>query len=123
MEQTHSTQSTTSENGKMVSVLSYLTIIGWVIAYVMHNNEKSELGAFHLRQTIGLYIIGICIWIAQMMLVLIPVLGWIIGVLMIFLYIGLLILWLIGLIAAINGNMKPIPVIGKNAQHWFSGIK
>jgi hypothetical protein len=28
-----------------------------------------------------------------------------------------------GLIAAVKGEMKPIPLIGKFAEDWFKGIK
>lgn len=33
-----------------------------------------------------------------------------------------ILLWLVGLIAAINGATKPIPLIGKKAQEVFAGI-
>jgi uncharacterized membrane protein len=36
--------------------------------------------------------------------------------------VGLLILWIIGFIGAINGEQKPIPLIGEKAQSIFSGI-
>jgi len=35
---------------------------------------------------------------------------------------GLFILWVIGFIGAINGESKPIPLIGERAQTMFSGI-
>ena len=35
---------------------------------------------------------------------------------------GLFVLWIIGLIGAINGEQKPIPLIGDRAQSMFSGI-
>jgi uncharacterized membrane protein len=54
------------------------------------------------------------------MLIFIPFLGWAIAIL---LWIGLVILWVLGLVAAINGEEKPIPVIGPMAQSTFSGIK
>jgi uncharacterized membrane protein len=112
-----------TDNGKTVAIVSYLSIIGWIIAYVMHGNNKTLLGAFHLRQTIALFIAGICIWIVQMLLVLIPYIGWVLDILLIFAYIGLFILWLIGFIAAINGQEKPMPLIGSRAQQWFAGIQ
>jgi uncharacterized membrane protein len=34
---------------------------------------------------------------------------------------GLFVLWLMGLIAAINGQQKPMPVLGDNFQKWFAG--
>ncbi|MEO8949952.1 MAG: DUF4870 domain-containing protein [Mucilaginibacter sp.] len=111
-----------TDNGKTVAIVSYLSIIGWIIAFVIYGNDKTTLGAYHLRQTIALFIVGICTWVLQVMLVFIPFIGWIISILLIFVYIGLFVLWLIGLMAAINGQEKPIPVIGKRAQVWFHGI-
>jgi uncharacterized membrane protein len=54
------------------------------------------------------------------MLIFIPFLGWTVAIL---LWIGLVVLWVLGLVAAINGEEKPIPVIGPMAQSTFSGIK
>ena len=34
-----------SDNGKTVAIVSYLTIIGWIIAYVMYGNKKQQLSA------------------------------------------------------------------------------
>ena len=112
-----------ADDGKTVAIVSYLSIIGWIIAYVMYGNNKTPLGAYHLRQTIALFIVGLCTWILQMMLIFIPIIGWIISILLIFVYIGLFVLWIIGFIAAINGEEKPMPVIGKKAQEWFKGIQ
>lgn len=113
----------TSDDGKTIAIISYLTIIGWIIAYVMHGNNKTALGAYHIRQTATLFIIGIGIWFIQMLVAFIPIIGWLVGILLVFVYIGLFILWIIGLIAAINGQAKPIPVIGEKAQEWFKGIQ
>ncbi|MDE1191911.1 MAG: hypothetical protein PW786_07225 [Arachidicoccus sp.] len=111
------------DNGKTVAIVSYLSIIGWIIALVLHNNNKTSLGAYHLRQTITLYIIAIALGIAESFLVFIPFIGWLIGIAFIFLFIGIFVLWIIGFIAAINGQEKPIPVIGSKSQQWFAGIK
>jgi uncharacterized membrane protein len=111
-----------ADNGKTVAIVSYLSIIGWIVAFVLYGSNKTSLGAFHLRQTIALFLLAISTWIAQIVLFFIPFIGWLIGVLMIFVYIGIFVLWIIGLIAAINGEEKPMPIIGKKAQQWFSGI-
>lgn len=119
-----SEQATTiNDNGKTVALVSYLSIIGWIIAYVIYGGNKTTLGAYHLRQTIGLYVIGIICCVLQMLFMIVPYLGWVLGILLIFVYIGLFVLWLIGFIAAINGQEKPIPIIGNKSQQWFSGIK
>lgn len=112
-----------TDDGKTVAIVSYLSIIGWIIAYVMYGNNKTQLGVYHLRQTAALFIVGIACWVIQMLLLFVPVLGWIIGILLIFVYLFLFVLWVIGFIAAINGQEKPIPLIGKKAQDWFKGIK
>ena len=113
----------TVDDGKTVAIISYLSIIGWIIAYVMYGNNKTQLGAYHLRQTIALFVVGILTWVVQMFLIFIPVIGWIIGIFLNFVYLLLFVLWIIGFIAAINGQEKPMPVIGKKAQEWFKGIK
>ena len=110
------------DNGKTVALLSYITIIGWVIAFVMNSSQKTVLGAYHLRQTLFLFIIGLCLYILQIFLLFIPFIGWLISILLIFGGIGLFILWIIGLIAAVNGEMKPMPIIGAKAQEIFRGV-
>jgi len=115
--------SSPADDGKTVAIVSYLSIIGWIIAYVMFGSNKTSLGAYHLRQTIALFILAFATWILQILLLFIPFIGWLIGILLIFVYIGIFVLWILGLIAAINGEEKPMPVIGAKAQQWFSGIK
>ena len=107
-------------DGKTISIISYFTWIGWIIAFVMYNSNKSQLAAFHIRQSLALMILGIIVYIVQIMLIFIPFLGWAIAVL---LWIGLVVLWVMGLLAAINSEEKPMPVIGTMAQNIFSGIK
>ena len=104
---------------RTVAILSYITLIGFVIAVVLHSSgKKTALGASHLRQTLGLLITGLVLGVAAGILALIPILG----VLTTFvIWGGLFVLWLLGLIAAINGQQKPMPVLGENYQKWFAG--
>lgn len=111
------------DDGKTIAIVSYLTIIGWIIAYVMHGSNKTSAGAYHLRQTLLLHIIALCLWILNMLFVFIPFLGWLINIVIMLAGIGLFVLWLLGLIAAINGEEKPMPLIGVQAHKMFSGIK
>ena len=110
------------DNSKTVALLSYITIIGWIVAFVMNSSQKSSLGSYHLRQTIFLYILAICMYIAEIFLLFIPYIGWLIILLLWFAGIGLFILWILGLISAINGEQKPMPIIGKKAQELFQGL-
>lgn len=109
---------TSTMDGKSIAIISYLTIIGWIIAYVMHGNNKSQLGVFHLRQSLFLMLSGFAIAIAQWIFFLIPILGWIISILLYFVLLGLFVLWIIGLIAAINGEEKPVPILGSKHRKY-----
>lgn len=116
----------TADNGKTVGIISYLTIIGWLVALLaMHNEKKTELGSYQLRQTLLLYIIGIGVYIVWMAVFtsLIFTGGFWLGVALNWVIrLGLFILWLIGFLGAVNGEKKPIPLIGEKAQTMFSGI-
>jgi len=105
---------TTGED-KTVAIVAYLTLIGFIAAIIIHSNKKTRLGAFHLRQMLGF----ILSWFAVIILIIIPIIGWIL--LPIF-YIFMLVCWIMGLVAAINGQMKPMPVVGPLYQKWFGTI-
>jgi len=102
----------TSTEDKTAAIVSYLTLLGFIVAIIIHNSKKTKLGAYHLRQTLGFVLCGV----AMGFLVVIPVLGWIA---MPFVGLFILVLWVMGLISAINGQMKPVPVLGEYFQKWF----
>ena len=113
-QQNASTQSVQTGEDKTVAILAYITLIGFIIAIVMHSSKKTALGSFHLRQMLGIIVLGL----ASYILIFIPILGWIaIAVL------GIcnLIMWIMGLVAAANGEMKPAPIFGPSFQKWFGG--
>ena len=112
----------TTDNGKTVALVSYITLIGWIVAFVMHSNQKTALGAFHLRQSLFLFLVGFVLYIANICFFFIPYLGWIVNVALSLCGIGVFILWVIGLVAAINGEQKPVPILGETAQRMFSGM-
>ena len=118
------------DNGNSAGILSYFTIIGWLIAYFgMYQNNKTELGSYQLRQTLLFHIVFmVASWLLGMLftaiffsqdlatgLFSIVTLNWIVRV-------AFIILWLIGFIGAVNGDKKPIPFIGEKAQSVFSSI-
>jgi len=111
-----------TDNGRTVALVSYLTIIGWVVAYVMYSSQKTALGAFHLRQSIALFIIGFMLYVLNMIFFFVPFLWWVINIALAVAGVGLFVLWIIGLVAAVNGEQKPVPVIGQKAQEIFKGL-
>jgi uncharacterized membrane protein len=109
------------DKGKTVGILAYCTLIGFIIAIVMNGdqNNKSELGVFHIRQALGIFLTSFAVGIASIVLAFIPILGWlaIMGA-----YIAVFVFWILGLIAAINGEKKAVPVLGAFYQNLFKGI-
>lgn len=102
---------------RTVAILSYLTIIGFIVAIVLHGNKKTALGSFHLRQTLGMIVTGLACGVGGFILAFIPFVGWMMLPLV---WLGFLVLWLMGLIAAASGQLKPVPVLGEHFQKWFA---
>lgn len=103
-----------SDNGKTVAIISYITLIGWIIAFVMNNNNKTEFGSYHLRQSLGIITISILLTIVNSF-VDISMLAWIIQI-------GLIVFWVLGFVGAVQGEKKPVPLLGDHFQEWFKGI-
>ncbi|MDJ1470416.1 hypothetical protein QNI19_34990 [Cytophagaceae bacterium DM2B3-1] len=102
-----------TDNGKTIAILSYITLVGFIIALIMHSSNKTSLAAFHLRQVLLLIIIGVAVGFVAW----IPILGWLVWIVT---CIGLFVLWIFGLIAAVNGEEKPMPLLGAKAQEMFA---
>lgn len=103
-------------DGKNTAIIAYITLIGLIIAFVQNAEKKSAFAAYHIRQSLGL----ICTGFALAIVNIIPVLGWLISILGM---LTLLILWIMGLLNAINGKEVPVPVMGNLNSKWFSGIQ
>ena len=90
------------------AIIAHITLIGWIIILIINSNERDELSSFYLRQTLGIYLIGLIGTI-------IPSLVYIVGVIV-------LIMWVISFIGAIQQDQKPLPFVGEYFQEWFRGI-
>lgn len=108
-------QVTNGQNGKVVAIIAYITIIGFVIAFIMNKNNPTSLGRFHLRQSIGLTIVSILLSVFNI----IPVVG---GIVVQITSILILVALILGIIAAVKEEEKPLPVIGVHFQKWFAAI-
>ncbi|KMQ61663.1 import component protein [Chryseobacterium angstadtii] len=105
-------------NNKTLSVISYITPIGWLFAYFSGKDQADSLLKYHLKQSLGLMIVSIIFNIIMRILATaVPALSFL-GIL------GLLILifWVLGMINAANGAEKPVPVFGKMFENQFAFI-
>lgn len=116
----------TTDDGKAAAIVSYFSIVGWLIAYfALYKDKETELARYHLRQTLLFAIVSTVLYIL-LSIILVPIIittgitffGYLLNVL----WLAFFILWLIGLIGAIQGQKKPIPFIGDKAQSVFSSI-
>ena len=118
--ETNQVPATSGIDGKTIAIISYFSFVGWIIAYVLFTSNKSQLAAYHLRQSLALILCGIACYILY---ILIFFFAFFLSFVFMILGIGLFILWIMGLISAINGQEKPIPIMGNMAQQIFAGIK
>lgn len=103
-----------SDESKNIAIISYLTIIGFIVAYVMHSKNKTDFAAFHIRQAFGIGILGLIAYPING----IPVLR----IVSFVIFSVCLILIILGLLSASQGEKKPVPVVGKYFQDLFAGI-
>ncbi|MFC2185764.1 DUF4870 domain-containing protein [Fulvivirgaceae bacterium LMO-SS25] len=108
------TQNSIAE-GKSIATIAYVTLIGLIVAFVQNGEKKNAFARYHIRQSLGL----MCTGFALSLVNIIPLLGWIISILGV---IGLMVLWIMGLMNAINGKEQPIPLLGGLYNKWFANI-
>lgn len=110
------------DNGKTIAIVSYLFWLGWIIALVLNNGNKTSLGSYHIRQSLMLHVAIIALGLISFICAFIPVIGHMVAIVCWIADIALFVLWIIGLINAVNGQEKPIPVIGDKANDLFKGV-
>jgi uncharacterized membrane protein len=96
-----------SENA--ASGLAYLTFIPAIIFLVVAPYNTNANIKFHSWQSIFLGCALVVVWILNIILLFIPIIGWLISLL---LMLGLLILWIMCVVKAFSGQRFMVPVIG-----------
>ena len=104
----------TIEKGKTAAITSYILIVGVFIAMSMNADDQNTFASFHIRQALGLSItfISLGLIISNFDSPMISISMWIF----------LSVLWTYAIFSAINGQTKPIPLLGNYFQKWFSNI-
>jgi uncharacterized membrane protein len=101
---------------KTVSVLSYIPVLGWLIALIM-NSDKSpaekSYNAFHLRQGLGLSIVSFIYSVLNEIVLWLPYIGNLADKIIIFSFIGIAIM---GILNAVRGERKYLPIFGQRVE-------
>jgi len=108
-------------DNKTLSILSYITLIGWLVAYFAGKDNANSLLKYHLKQGLGVFITGFLCNIAVMIIaILLPNIALIISSLVSIIF---LILIIIGILNANKELEKPLPIIGIMFINSFKFIK
>lgn len=103
-----------TKEGKNIAIVSYITIIGAVIAIFMNAEKKDPFASFHIRQALGIFasffLIGYFIGYFD---------SWMISSAF---YLFYFVLWIYGFVAALQGETKEVPLLGAQFQKIFKGI-
>ena len=100
----------------VAGMLAYVTIIPAIIFLVMEPYNKSRFVRFHSFQCLFFAVAWTVLWIGLNIIAHIPILGWL--TILIWPLVGLagLIIWVILLLKANQGQMFKLPVIGDMAE-------
>jgi len=93
---------------KVMALLCYLGILVVIPLLVKKDDAYVK---FHAKQGLVLLIA----WIILSIIFVIPFVGWVVGFIG---YIILLVLGIIGIVNALSGKMKPLPIVGKFAEKF-----
>lgn len=94
---------------KTTALVSYITLIGWLIAFFTGKDDADDFVKFHFRQSLGLHITSFVFGI---------VLGIIVSIVPALSFLGLislvfLVLMILGAMNANKGEKIPLPIIGQ----------
>lgn len=98
---------------KRIATISYLTIIGTIIAATMNSDAKSSFASFHIRQALGIFItfFGLAYVIGYFDSWMITSAFWVF----------IFVLWMYGFLGALEGKMRVVPILGPLYQQLFKG--
>ncbi len=94
---------------KTTGIVAYITWIGLLIAFLAGDKEGAK---FHINQSLVLVIGEVAIGVIAGIAAFIPVVGWIISALCGAAEVAILVFRILGIVSAVNGEEKPLPVVG-----------
>lgn len=102
---------------KTLAIISYISIIGWLIAYFQYKDkEKDPFVTYHLKQSLGIAIVSIILAVALNIIAgMVPALA-----VLSIVQLVILVLWIVGIVNAANEKMKPVPLVGAMFEDKFA---
>jgi len=102
------------QQGKKIATISYITIIGTIVAATMNSDAKNAFAAFHIRQSLGIFVTFFGF-------------GYIIGyfdswMITSAFWVFIFVLWMYGFLGALEGKTRIVPIVGPLYQKLFKGI-
>jgi len=94
----------------VAGALAYITFIPAILFLVLADYNKRPFVRFHAFQCLGLYVCAI----ACSMVMIIPILGWIVGIVG---YLTLVVCWIMCIVKAYGGQRWKVPVIGNIVEN------
>lgn len=101
----------TIKQGKTAAIMTYVLIVGPLIALSINSEHKNKFASFHIRQGLGLtftfIILGVSISHFENIMVAAPM------------WIFISVLTIYGIFTAAKGELTPLPLLGKLFQKWL----
>lgn len=98
---------------KATNIVAYLTLVGWFVAYFVGDRYSSR---FHLNQALVLNLFFVVLRVAASVLGLvlgwIPLVGWLVTLALGLVNLVGFVLWVIGLVYAVQDKEQPVPLLG-----------
>jgi uncharacterized membrane protein len=94
-----------------------MAVVAYIVFFIplLTEAKKDPFVKYHVRQGLSLFITAVVVWIVNYILVYIPIIGLMLSWL---LSLFLLILLIIGIMNAVGGKKKPLPVIGEFGEKF-----
>lgn len=101
----------TIREGKTAAIISYILIVGPLIALSMNGDMKNSYASFHIRQGLGITLtfitLGVTISHFESIMIAAPM------------WIFISVLSIYGIFTAAKGAITPLPLLGNFFQKWL----
>lgn len=103
-----------TKESKNIAIISYLTVVGSIIALFMNSENKTAFASFHIRQALGLFLSYFA-------------LAYLIGYFDSWMisgsfFMAYFILWIFGFLGALQNEQREIPIVGAFFQSFFKNL-